>query len=1038
MGEVFEAMDLPRSTRVTLTILRPAIECDDAALESVLAITRPLTAVGRPELILPLNLERLPPGRVGLITDTRDAQPLSREVVGRALPTLRAVGILRQLVHLLQQIHQAGVHHSALTVGSVLLESHGALADHVLLTDLGLSHLMRFQLEVSQASASLQAISPERALGAEPDAREDQYLVGCLAYTMLTGGPPFRTGNVEEVARRHAIEDPMPIEQRLRGHAPPQPLLDVVHRCLAKDPDDRFADMIGLTAALQSAQDETGITTPWDDLATSRTRSPSGGTRPAAPAEPERIDTAPSIPIELDVPPVSLDPPPPGATRGGLADRWGARTKRAPVPPPPTLDVPPLLPEAFPVHASAPEESTPIDVEPEIRTNPPPLPRTLPRTKASASTRDAPSSGGTASFSGSAAPRTAPGGSGAGSSTSHRAPVQSPLGAGGGPGASTRSAAVPAPPVLQSPSSARFQLPVAPLPAPQPVAARGRSPADTAPGTTATGRAAPHEGAKATRSGVPPLASDSQDRISGRSGPTMGEPGENRTHGVGAGPASALLGSTRGGAGENRAHAPVPPAASAHPSIGAGASSPGGHAGQRPFPGAGATQTAAPHAGTTHPASGTGRLGSQGSHAGAAPSPADVPTADASRPSPTTASRVASTPHAGAAHAPHASRAPELAATRPVPAPGVQPVRPTAPTAPKAPGPISPRPPSAPGRTATSAGAANRSAEVMTFPARAAGVAGELRSRLAPRPPEPPRPAAAESFEPTSLDDEDRAVLSGIAAMLEPEVDAPSADAVPNRIPAVTSAPQESVDVDDFDDDLGLEPKRSRGWMVAAAAIAVLIGGGAALALANREGSDAPIASASIEDSGATQVAPPIEPATPEPPPTPEPEIPTEAPATADPTPPPDPPAAAAPRSPAPASPRAQERRPRAASPSAADEADESDVEEDEEAEDAPAKETRSKKRSSAPAEREPDLSGSASELAERGNALFNAGKFAEASRVLEQAVRRDGRNGNLRILLGDAYFKQGKQSAAREHYLRAQELGHSAAERRLAKVTGD
>jgi len=346
MGEVFEATDVQASRAVTLTVLRPGTAIDPTQLASPLVSTRRLRTVKDPALQLPLDTEQFPPGKIAIITEFTDAAPLSRLVIGRALPTARAIAILQQVSRALRVMHDAGTRHSILTVGSVLLEANADGADIVRLTDLGLATLVHADLRVSQASAALQAISPERALGVPADAREDQYLLGCLAYTMLTGGPPFRTGSVEAIARRHAIEDPMPIEQRLRGQAPPQALLDVIHRCLEKHPDDRYPNL----AAFER------------ELAEATTSPPSFGTLRNRTASVMPSDSSPSIPIELDVPPIGLEAPVQAPLRGTqVSTLLAQRARRAS----PTLrgpNEPPSLPEAFPVHAAFPEESQPVIV----------------------------------------------------------------------------------------------------------------------------------------------------------------------------------------------------------------------------------------------------------------------------------------------------------------------------------------------------------------------------------------------------------------------------------------------------------------------------------------------------------------------------------------------------------------------------------------------------------------------------------------------------------------------------------------------------
>ena len=66
----------------------------------------------------------------------------------------------------------------------------------------------------------------------------------------------------------------------------------------------------------------------------------------------------------------------------------------------------------------------------------------------------------------------------------------------------------------------------------------------------------------------------------------------------------------------------------------------------------------------------------------------------------------------------------------------------------------------------------------------------------------------------------------------------------------------------------------------------------------------------------------------------------------------------------------------------------------------------------------------------------YDAGKYALASRTAQRAVRLAPKKGDYRILLGDALYKTYDRAAAKNQYLRAQELGHPAAKGRLAKVS--
>ena len=84
----------------------------------------------------------------------------------------------------------------------------------------------------------------------ELDERSDIYSVGAVAYFLLTGQPPFSEQTVMKVLLAHAHQRPNPPSSLASGI--PQDLEAVVMRCLAKRPEERFADVGQLIEALEA------------------------------------------------------------------------------------------------------------------------------------------------------------------------------------------------------------------------------------------------------------------------------------------------------------------------------------------------------------------------------------------------------------------------------------------------------------------------------------------------------------------------------------------------------------------------------------------------------------------------------------------------------------------------------------------------------------------------------------------------------------------------------------------------------------------
>jgi len=267
LGEVVGGTDATTGARVLVTALHPGRMIHDTVLEAARAAAHGASALTSPFIAKPIDVQRLPDGRVGVATEAFEGTPLTNVSRNQALSPVRVYSVLRQLCKALTVAHAAEVVHRAITLGSVILRARAEKPDTVVLTDYGLGPLLDADLVVHAEDAAMQPVTPERMSGQPPDAREDMYLLGCIAYTLLTGGAPFRTGTPDAVRRRHAIEDAMKITDRLRNsRAIPLALAEWVHRCLAKEADDRFENAAELEAALCMAQIDDRVQTPWDDL----------------------------------------------------------------------------------------------------------------------------------------------------------------------------------------------------------------------------------------------------------------------------------------------------------------------------------------------------------------------------------------------------------------------------------------------------------------------------------------------------------------------------------------------------------------------------------------------------------------------------------------------------------------------------------------------------------------------------------------------------------------------------------------------------
>jgi eukaryotic-like serine/threonine-protein kinase len=147
--------------------------------------------------------------------------------------------------------HQQGVIHRDLKPDNVLIRSDGA----AVLTDFGIARAVSGYVAstgVNMTIGTPQYLSPEQAQGRPLDQRVDFYALGVTLYKAATGEVPFSSTDWFELARMH-VEDPPPSLRKKRGELSKR-FERVVLKCLAKHPDDRYADATALLADLDEVE----------------------------------------------------------------------------------------------------------------------------------------------------------------------------------------------------------------------------------------------------------------------------------------------------------------------------------------------------------------------------------------------------------------------------------------------------------------------------------------------------------------------------------------------------------------------------------------------------------------------------------------------------------------------------------------------------------------------------------------------------------------------------------------------------------------
>ena len=251
MAVVYRARDQRLGRHVALKFLSPHLSADPDAKSQFVAEARAAAALDHPSVCTIYEIGETEDGQLFIAMPLYDGETLKARLDRGRLTFDEALPIALQVARGLGHAHESGIVHRDVKPSNIVLLPDGTAK----ILDFGIAQIHNASHRDPQPPiGTIAYMSPEQASAGRVDRRSDIWSLAIVIHEMVAGARPFRGDDQNAVLRAILTSDP-----RLTATSYPdvpagiEPLL---HRALAKTPDQRYASMSLLAADLSALATE--------------------------------------------------------------------------------------------------------------------------------------------------------------------------------------------------------------------------------------------------------------------------------------------------------------------------------------------------------------------------------------------------------------------------------------------------------------------------------------------------------------------------------------------------------------------------------------------------------------------------------------------------------------------------------------------------------------------------------------------------------------------------------------------------------------
>jgi serine/threonine protein kinase/Tol biopolymer transport system component len=275
MGEVYRARDPRLNREVAIKVLPADRMADEDRRRRFIQEARAASALNHPNIVTIHEVDSVD-GVDFIVMEYVAGKTLDQAIPRQGMRLDQILRVAIPIADALARAHAAGIVHRDLKPANVMIGAE----ETVKVFDFGLAKLVA-PLDASLKSetatddggrgplsrpgtvaGTMGYMSPEQAAGGKVDARSDVFSFGAVLYEMATGRRAFAGVSTAEVLAALMKEQPKAASELVPGL--PKELDRLIQRCLRKEPERRFQNMLDAKLELEQIKEESasGLTPP--------------------------------------------------------------------------------------------------------------------------------------------------------------------------------------------------------------------------------------------------------------------------------------------------------------------------------------------------------------------------------------------------------------------------------------------------------------------------------------------------------------------------------------------------------------------------------------------------------------------------------------------------------------------------------------------------------------------------------------------------------------------------------------------------------